>query len=82
MVAGLALAIIAGLMRTMTALIDVVTVLAFLAAPVIAWLNFAAVRGEAVPAVHRPGRALTALSWAGLAFLGGFGVLWAVVRFG
>jgi Mn2+/Fe2+ NRAMP family transporter len=79
-VAGLALVIIAFLMRTMTSLIDVVTVLAFLAAPVIAWLNFRAVRGEAVPAEHRPGRRLSILSWVGLVYLGGFGLVWAWVR--
>ena len=79
-VAGLALVIIALLMRTMTALIDVVTVLAFLAAPIIGWLNFRAVRCDAVPVEHRPGPIMSGLSWLGLAFLVGFGIVWTVVR--
>jgi Mn2+/Fe2+ NRAMP family transporter len=78
--AALALVIIATLMRSMTALVDVVTLLAFLAAPLIAWLNFRVMTGPAVPVAHRPGRLLSALSWAGLCFLGGFGLVWAWLR--
>ncbi len=81
-VAGLALVIIAVFMQSMRALIDVVTVLAFLAAPLVAWLNFAAVRHEVVPVECRPGRLLTTLSWVGMVFLGGFSVVWLVVRWG
>jgi Mn2+/Fe2+ NRAMP family transporter len=80
-VAGAALVIIGRFMQTMTALIDLVTVLAFLAAPVIAGLNFAAMRGAWVPAERRPGRVMSTLSWGGIVFLVGFGVVWAVVRF-
>lgn len=43
---------------------------AFLTAPVFAWLNFSLVRHE-----HRLSPGLRALSWAGLAFLAGFAVL-------
>jgi len=79
-VAGLGLVVIAFFMTGMRALVDVATVLAFLAAPVLAWLNFRVVRGPAVPPEHRPGRVLTALTWLGLVFLLGFGVLWVWVR--
>ena len=79
-VAGLALVIVAFLMRTMTALVDLVTVLAFLAAPLIGWLNFAAVRGDVVPREHRPGTVLTAWSRAGMMFLCGFGLVWIWAR--
>lgn len=81
-VAGLALVIVGVFMQSMRALIDVVTVLAFLAAPLVAWLNFAAVRNEVVPVECRPGRGLTALSWTGMVFLVGFSVVWVVVRWG
>ncbi|MCP4573106.1 MAG: divalent metal cation transporter [bacterium] len=79
-VAGLALVIIAFFMQSMRALIDVVTVLAFLAAPLVAWLNFAAVRIDHVPVACRPGRLLVGLSWVGFVFLVGFSVVWMIVR--
>ncbi len=79
-VAGLGLVVIAFFMTGMRALVDVATVLAFLAAPVLAWLNFRVVRGPAVPAEHRPGPKLTALAWLGLVFLLGFVALWVWVR--
>lgn len=65
---------------SMKTLVDVVTVLAFLTAPLVAVLNFRAVRGANMPAAHRPGRWLTVLSWAGLIFLVGFGLLWVAIR--
>jgi Mn2+/Fe2+ NRAMP family transporter len=73
---GLSVLIIGFLISSMRALVDVVTVLAFLTAPLVAVLNFRAVRSEAVPREHRPGRFMTVLSWAGLVFLFGFGALW------
>jgi Mn2+/Fe2+ NRAMP family transporter len=79
-VAGLALVVIAFFMKGMRALVDVATVLAFLAAPVLAWLNMRLVRGPKVPREHRPGPVLTALTWAGLVFLVGFGLVWVWVR--
>ncbi len=74
------LVIIAFFMSNMKALVDVVTVLAFLTAPLVAVLNFLVVRSPQVPIEHRPGRWLTALSWVGLIFLAGFGLVWIWVR--
>lgn len=65
---------------SMKALVDVVTVLAFLTAPLVAVLNFRAVRGPNMPPEHRPAPWLDILSWAGLAFLVGFGLLWVYIR--
>jgi Mn2+/Fe2+ NRAMP family transporter len=79
-VAVLSWGVIAFFMTGMRALVDVATVLAFLAAPVLAWLNLRVVRGPAVPREHRPGPVLTAMTWAGLVFLTGFGVAWVWVR--
>jgi Mn2+/Fe2+ NRAMP family transporter len=76
----LAEAIIAFFMSGMRALVDVATVLAFLTAPLVAVLNFRVVRAPHVPAAGRPGPALVALSWAGIAFLAGFGIFWLKVR--
>ncbi len=76
----LSVAIIAFFMTNMKTLIDVVTVLAFLTAPLVAILNFRTVRGENMPAQYRPGRIMTGLSWAGIVFLSGFGLVWVYVR--
>lgn len=75
-----ALLIIAKLMGTMKALVDFVTLLAFLTAPLVAVLNFRVVRLPHVPAGMRPGRGLVALSVFGFVFLVGFGLAWAWVR--
>jgi len=69
-------------MSGLKALIDVATITAFLTAPVVGWLNFAAVRHPLVPAVQRPGRSLRALAWAGLIFLVGFGLVFLGSRLG
>jgi Mn2+/Fe2+ NRAMP family transporter len=77
---ALALLIIGVFMSSMKALVDVVTVLAFLTAPLVAVLNFKVVRLPGVPAGQRPGRLMTLLSWVGLVFLSGFGLVWIWVR--
>lgn len=78
MVAGWA--IIALWLTGLKALLDVATITAFLTAPVVAWLNFAAVRREPVPPADRPGRGLSLMAWAGLVYLAGFGVVFVVTR--
>jgi Mn2+/Fe2+ NRAMP family transporter len=59
-----------------TALIDFATTVSFLAAPVLAWLNLRVITAYFMPEQHRPGRALMALSWAGLVFLVVFCLIW------
>lgn len=71
---------IAFFMTNMKALIDVVTILAFLTAPLVAILNFRAVRGENMPVEYRPGLFMSGLSWAGIVFLLGFGLVWVFIR--
>ncbi|HPF70791.1 MAG TPA: divalent metal cation transporter [Candidatus Krumholzibacteria bacterium] len=78
--AALALVVIAFFLKNMRTLVDVATVLAFLAAPLLAWLNMRVVRGPAVPTEHRPGAKLTVLTWVGLVFLLGFGLVWVWSR--
>ena len=77
---GVSLAVIAFFLGSMKALVDLATILAFLTAPLVAWLNFRVVRSEHVPKEHRPGRALTALSWVGIIFLAGFSLFWIRLR--
>ncbi len=79
-VIGAGWAVIAYGLSGLTALIDVATITAFLTAPVVAWLNFAAVRHPLVPAVQRPGRVLRVLAWAGLIYLAGFGLVFVATR--
>ncbi len=76
----LSVLIIVFFVTNMKALIDVVTVLAFLTAPLVAILNFRAVQGENMPNEHRPGIGMKVLSWAGIIFLAGFGLVWLVMR--
>ena len=76
----MSLVIIGLLITSMRALVDVVTILAFLTAPLVAILNFRAVRGTNVPLEFRPGRFMTVLSWAGLLFLSGFSLFWIWLR--
>jgi len=80
LLAAVSLGIIAWLITSMKALVDVVTVLAFLTAPVVAGLNLRAVTMAHVPAAFRPGRGLLVLSWLGIVFLVGFSLVWVKVR--
>lgn len=64
----------------LTAMIDFATIVSFLTAPALGYLNLRAVTSPDVPEGMRPGRLLTALAWTGLVVLGGFAVLYAVSR--
>lgn len=64
----------------MTAMVDLATIVTFLTAPALGYINLRAVRSDAMPAELRPGRALVALSWVGLALLGGLAVVFVATR--
>ncbi|MEL6671134.1 MAG: divalent metal cation transporter [Bacteroidota bacterium] len=66
---------------SMIKLLDVVTILAFITSPVIAWLNLRAIQHPDIPADHRPAPWLIGLAYLGLAFLVGFAgyYLWTMV---
>lgn len=64
---------------SLTALIDFVTIVSFLTAPVLGYLNLRVVTSPAMPAEARPGAALRRLSWVGLVLLGGTAIGWVVV---
>lgn len=68
--------IIATWMRGLTHMVDFATILAFLTAPVVAWLNLRVVRLRHMPGEHRPGRPLTTFSWAAIAYLVGFSAIY------
>ncbi len=70
------LALFAG---SLTAMVDFATIVSFLTAPVLGWLNLKAVTNPEVRARFRPGRWLRWLSYIGLVLLGGTGVIYVVV---
>ncbi len=61
---------------SLTAMVDFATIVAFLTAPVLGYLNLRAVTADHVPEAHRPGPALRRLSLVGLALLGGTAVVY------
>lgn len=61
-------------------LLDVATAIAFLAAPVFAWMNFQLVKSNHMPKDRKPGIAMKLLSWTGLIFFTGFGLLYLYSR--
>jgi len=72
--------VIAFFVQNMKTLVDVVTILAFLTAPLVAILNLMVVTSAEMPENHRPGRAMLALSGVGLVFLSGFSLVWIWLR--
>lgn len=75
-----ALGIIHYLGDQFTRLIDFAATVAFLSAPLLAWLNIRLLTSEHTPVAHRPGPKLLALAWAGFAFLVLFSVLFVAWR--
>ena len=76
-----ALLLITSFSNSLTGLIDMVTTMAFLSAPVYGYLNYRLITSSHTPAALRPGPAMRLLSWLGLAFFVGFGVLFIGFRF-
>jgi Mn2+/Fe2+ NRAMP family transporter len=62
----------------LTTMVDFATIVSFLTAPVLGYINLRAVTGPNVAAEHQPGRGLVALSYLGLFLLGGTGVAYGV----
>jgi len=62
--------------RHFTLLIDFTTTVAFLTAPMIAWLNLKLLTGPNTPIDAQPGLAMRYTAWAGLVFLTLFSLVW------
>ena len=69
------------LLTSLKGLVDVATVLSFLTAPVLAWLNHRAILGAEMPIEHRPRGAMVVYSWAGIVFSLAFALWFLKVRF-
>ena len=72
-------AILALLVSSLTALVDVATTIAFLAGPVLGAMNYYLVCSDHMPKHAQPSTGMRALSWAGLVFLVAFCVAYVVV---
>ena len=70
--------VLALLASSLTGMVDFATIVAFLTAPILGYLNLRAVTSDAVPAEYRPGPRLRALSWGSLVILAAFGVVYLV----
>jgi Mn2+/Fe2+ NRAMP family transporter len=65
----------------LTTMVDFATIVSFMTAPALGYLNLRAVTAPEVPAEFRPGKGMVALSWVGLVLLGGVGVVYLVSLF-
>ncbi len=66
------------LASSLTGMVDFATIVTFLTAPILGYLNLRAVTSDAVPAELQPGPRLRALSWGALVILAAFGVVYIV----
>lgn len=76
-----ALGLITGAGTRFVALVDLATMLSFLATPVLAIITYRAILSEGVAVRHRPGRAMRSLAWLGIAFTSVFAIAWLIWRF-
>ncbi len=60
----------------LTTMVDFATIVSFLTGPLLGYLNLRAVTSDDMPAEHRPGPAMRALSWVGIVLLGGTGLFY------
>ncbi len=77
----LTLLVLALFVGNLTTLVDFATIVSFLTAPVLGYLNLKAVTSAEVAPQHRPTRRMLVLSWVGLALLGGTAIVYIVARF-
>ncbi|NIM50703.1 MAG: divalent metal cation transporter [Gemmatimonadales bacterium] len=66
----------------LTTMVDFATIVSFLTAPVLGYLNLRVVNSPEVAPEHRPGRAMLVLSWVGLLLLGGTAVVYVGMLIG
>lgn len=76
-----ALLIIASFLNQLTGIVDFATTIAFLAAPIYAFLNYRLLTSVHTPAAMHPGPVLRTISWLGLIFGTLFGLFFLVYRF-
>jgi len=70
------LIIIGLLIDGLKTMIDTATIISFLAAPVIAFINYRAVTSKNIPQEFKPPRWIIVLSWLGILYLSGFSLFY------
>lgn len=75
---GATVAVLGVFVGSLTAMIDFATIISFLTAPVLGYLNLRAVQSAQVAPEDRPSARMLLLSWVGLVLLGGTAVVYAV----
>ena len=65
----------------MKQMVDIATIIAFLTAPILGWLNLKVIKLDHVPEEAKPNKFLIVLSWIGLFFLTLFGLYFLYIRF-
>lgn len=78
---GVGLVIIWLLQSHLKLMVDIVTIMAFIAGPIFGWINFRLILSNQVPEEFRPGKILKTLSGLGLIFLVVFCGLFLISRF-
>ena len=71
LLAGLTVVVFRFFAGSLTTMVDFATIVSFITAPVLGYLNLRAVTADHVPTSARPGSALPAFSYLGLILLGG-----------
>jgi Mn2+/Fe2+ NRAMP family transporter len=77
---GLTILVVALFAGSLTTMVDFATIVSFLTAPILGYLNLRVVTGPNVAPEHRPGPALLWLSYAGLVLLGGTALVYLLTR--
>lgn len=75
---GATVAVLGVFVGSLTAMIDFATIISFLTAPVLGYLNLRAVQSAQVAPEGRPSARMLVLSWVGLVLLGGTAVVYTV----
>jgi Mn2+/Fe2+ NRAMP family transporter len=70
--------VLAVFVGSLTTMVDFATIVSFVTAPILGYLNLRVVTSRGVPAEHRPGAVMRTLSWIGLVLLGGTAVVFLV----
>ncbi len=69
------------LLENMKTMVTIATVISFLVAPILGWLNLKVVTSKHVPKEAKPGKLLIVLSWLGLVFLSTFSIYFIFIKF-
>jgi Mn2+/Fe2+ NRAMP family transporter len=80
-IVGGSVLIFAYFMANMKTMVTLATIISFLVAPVLAWLNLKVIKSKQVPDYAKPKLFLVILSWVGIIFLTAFSIYFLYVQF-